>query len=149
MAPFLPLAPSSWTATPTDDLKPIGVRQDSTTVVTVTATSIPSSSSNTVVLSGGAIAGIVIGTIVGTVLLLWIIRSCFYLGRPTLAPTVEPWYGRETETKRHSYRHHRRPRSRRRSRSSSVTLPSPVVVRQETRRSRRKSGGSRRAYSSY
>ncbi|KAJ3538686.1 hypothetical protein NM208_g5804 [Fusarium decemcellulare] len=33
-------------------------------------------------LSGGAIAGIVIGSIVGTLLLLWIIRSCFNLGAP-------------------------------------------------------------------
>ncbi|EEA24805.1 conserved hypothetical protein [Talaromyces marneffei ATCC 18224] len=33
-------------------------------------------------LSGGAIAGIVIGTIAGTLLIIWLIKSCFLPGAP-------------------------------------------------------------------
>ncbi|KAF3406796.1 hypothetical protein DPV78_000554 [Talaromyces pinophilus] len=33
-------------------------------------------------LSGGAIAGIVIGTIAGTLLIIWLIKSCYLPGAP-------------------------------------------------------------------
>ncbi|KAL2172308.1 hypothetical protein VTG60DRAFT_6147 [Thermothelomyces hinnuleus] len=46
-------------------------------------------------LSGGAIAGIVIGSIAGFLLLAWIIRSCTNLGAPPGDEAVpgRPWYG--------------------------------------------------------
>ncbi|KAF4470899.1 hypothetical protein FALBO_2179 [Fusarium albosuccineum] len=94
-------------------------------------------------LSGGAIAGIVIGSIVGTLLLLWIIKSCMNLGAPPQGENVydikvnyrytnrqnerEPWY-HHTEKPRH--------RHRSRSRRSSVSVPPAVVIRDSTSRSR-------------
>ncbi|KAM3505661.1 hypothetical protein MY10362_002813 [Beauveria mimosiformis] len=146
MAPFLP--PSRTV--------PLLPRQASTATTTVTVTSNPSSNNNNSggsTLDGGAIAGIVIGSIVGFLLLVWIIRSCFNLGGPTPTPEVEPWYGRHSEPKHyHRHHHHRRPRSRRpRSRSSSITLPPPpVVVRQERARSGgRRTSRSRSVYDTY
>ncbi|KAK4098450.1 hypothetical protein N658DRAFT_561135 [Parathielavia hyrcaniae] len=46
-------------------------------------------------LSGGAIAGIVLGSIAGFLLLVWIIRSCTNLGAPPGDRAVpgRPWYG--------------------------------------------------------
>ncbi|KAJ6790273.1 hypothetical protein PWT90_06589 [Aphanocladium album] len=144
MAPFLPLA----LPTRTDPLQP---RQASSPAATVTVTSQPDSGSGSghSTLTGGAIAGIVIGSIVGFLLILWVVRSCFNLGGPTPTPEVEPWYGRHSEPKHYHRHHHRRPRSRRRSRSSSLTLPSPVVVRQERTRSGRRPSTSRKVYNAY
>ncbi len=45
-------------------------------------------------LSGGAIAGIVIGSIAGFLLLLWIIRSCGNLGAPPQERQREDWVRR-------------------------------------------------------
>ncbi|KAL2148980.1 hypothetical protein VTH82DRAFT_1666 [Thermothelomyces myriococcoides] len=58
-------------------------------------------------LSGGAIAGIVIGSIAGLLLLIWIIRSCTNLGAPPGDEAVpgRPWYGGV-------FGRHRRPRGR-------------------------------------
>ncbi|KAK4139771.1 uncharacterized protein C8A04DRAFT_15554 [Dichotomopilus funicola] len=67
---------------------------------TITVTPSPSANSDTSsptdakTLSGGAIAGIVIGSIAGFLLLLWIIRSCTNLGAPPgEAVPGRPWYG--------------------------------------------------------
>ena len=119
---------------------------------TVTVTSDPGNGMTT--LSGGAIAGIVIGSIVGFLLLLWIIRSCMNLGAPpqereswvrvlgyrdldnTLIESqyhdVEPKRHRSRSTHGHHHHHHHR-----RSHPEVVTVQStPVVIRDERRRSR-------------
>ncbi|KAF1735103.1 hypothetical protein CRV24_004022 [Beauveria bassiana] len=81
MAPFLP--PSRTV--------PLQPRQASTATTTVTVTSNPNNGNGGgSTLDGGAIAGIVIGSIVGFLLLVWIIRSCFNLGGPSPTPEVEP-----------------------------------------------------------
>ncbi|KAL2192852.1 hypothetical protein P885DRAFT_81864 [Corynascus similis CBS 632.67] len=66
-------------------------------------------------LSGGAIAGIVIGSIAGFLLLAWIIRSCTNLGAPPGDEAVpgRPWYGGVRDE--YPPRHARRGRSRGRS----------------------------------
>ncbi|OAA57425.1 hypothetical protein SPI_07084 [Niveomyces insectorum RCEF 264] len=148
------------------------VRQASTSTVTVQSspadTKDNSSSNNQ--LSGGAIAGIVIGSVAGFLLLLWIIRSFTNLGAPPAER--EAWYDdAAAPTYRrdgHHHRHHRHrdrdrdryysdgsgypPRSYSTSRRPSTTIaePVPVVVRSNSRRrastsrpprSPRKSGG--------
>ncbi|CAK7233793.1 hypothetical protein SCUCBS95973_008716 [Sporothrix curviconia] len=114
------------------------VRQAPASTVTVVTTTSSGSSG----LSGGAIAGIVIGSVVGFLLLLWIIRSCFNLGAP---PDREAWYDDPPPRRR---RHHRREDSRyyysERGRtrppygvytqSTPVAEPVPVVVRGSSRR---------------
>lgn len=94
-----------------------------TTTVTVTADN--SDGDGTSTLTGGAIAGIVIGSVVGVLLLIWVIRSCFNLGAPPqeregLYHHIEP-----TRNRHHS-RHHSRPRSY--SYTSEVSRPAPVIV---------------------
>ncbi|KAK8061840.1 hypothetical protein PG994_008206 [Apiospora phragmitis] len=54
-------------------------RQATATIIT---TDVDTTEHHDVNLSGGAIAGIVIGSIVGFLLLLWLIRSCLNLGKP-------------------------------------------------------------------
>ncbi|KAI0532872.1 hypothetical protein GGR58DRAFT_488705 [Xylaria digitata] len=116
-------------------------RQQTTTVVADDSDG-SSSSSN---LSGGAIAGIVIGSIAGFLLLWWIIRSCSNLGQPgawgstfepereKLPPRVSTYhadtpYHRETHGRRshHSHRHHSRSPRR-------VEVVQPVVYDARTR----------------
>ncbi|KAI0976835.1 hypothetical protein F4678DRAFT_414715 [Xylaria arbuscula] len=104
-------------------------RQATTTVVTSDGSNSSDSNSGND-LSGGAIAGIVIGSIAGILLLWWIIRSCSNMGKPaTWGNTFEPDnekpppraasyhadtpYHRETHHSRrsrshHSHRHHSR-----------------------------------------
>ncbi|KAK5662233.1 hypothetical protein OQA88_8138 [Cercophora sp. LCS_1] len=74
-------------------------RQADTTVTVVTAPDNTNSRDNgptdAQTLTPGAIAGIVIGSIVGFVLLVWIFRSCSNLGAPPGAsanPGGKAWY---------------------------------------------------------
>lgn len=102
-------------------------------------------------LSGGAIAGIVIGSIAGFLLLLWIFRSCGNLGAPPQEREnwyhdVEPMRTRSRSPyDRHHHHHHRRHSDSHRHHSRSrpeVAAVTPVVVREDRRRSR-EVGGSR------
>lgn len=85
-------------------------------------------------LSGGAIAGIVIGSVVGVLLIIWIVRSCFNLGAPP--QEREKWYRDAPPA------HHHRSRSRNHHRSSSrrgsvvVEAPRPIYVQESRSRSR-------------
>ncbi|KAJ9134306.1 hypothetical protein NKR23_g10212 [Pleurostoma richardsiae] len=102
------------------------------TTVTVTAAPSDSSSSGSH-LSGGAIAGIVIGSIVGVLLIIWIIRSCSNLGAPPQERAEPAWYDDVNA---------RRSRSRRRSHSANypqrtsteMRTVTPVVVADRVRR---------------
>ncbi|RGP77479.1 oligosaccharide translocation rft1 [Fusarium longipes] len=100
------------------------------TVETVTVTS-TDNGNDAQTLSGGAIAGIVIGSIAGFLLLLWIIRSCLNLGAPP--QDREKWYHYKEEPRRHH-----RSRSRRSSHRSSISVPPPIVVRDSRSRSHRR-----------
>lgn len=87
------------------------VRQATSSTVTVVADNSGNGGGNN--LSGGAIAGIVIGSIVGFLLLWWIVRSCFNLGAPP-GDDREAWY-RDVEPRNAHYRdrhRHRRHHSR-------------------------------------
>ncbi|KAI1868521.1 uncharacterized protein JN550_006437 [Neoarthrinium moseri] len=98
-------------------------RQASTTTIVATT----ETTSGGTVLSGGAIAGIVIGSIAGFLLILWLLRSCTNLGSPGLwgstfgshdekpPKTSEPAYLYTQETRgghRHGHHHHHGHRSR-------------------------------------
>ncbi|KAK4182089.1 hypothetical protein QBC35DRAFT_510632 [Podospora australis] len=107
-------------------------------------------------LTGGAIAGIVIGSIAGLLLLIWIIRSCTNLGAPPgrEADPGKPWYGgvkdeyppRHRSPRRHSssrhghHHHHSRSRERRVSMGEVVGPAPPVVYASRTSRSRSPGG---------
>jgi Ni/Co efflux regulator RcnB len=93
-------------------------------------------------LTAGAIAGIIIGSVVGILLLIWVVRSCFNLGAP---PQEREGLYHDVEPKRHRHhsRHHSHSRPRRYSHTSEVSMPAPVVVA-ETSRSR--SGHRQPAY---
>ena len=107
-------------------------------------------------LSGGAIAGIVIGSIAGFLLLVWIIRSCTNLGLPPGAshnPKKGAWYDGVREEQppprsrsrhsHHSHHHHRRSGSQVREvpvavvRQSSPRAPPYVYEADRGRRERR------------
>ncbi|KAF5534466.1 hypothetical protein FBULB1_940 [Fusarium bulbicola] len=118
-------------SSPTLSPPPTLVARQNTETVTVTASGDNGNSAQT--LSGGAIAGIVIGSIAGFLLLLWVVRSCLNLGAPP--QEREKWYHYKEEPRRHS--HHHRSRSRR-SHRSSISAPPPLVVRESRSRSHRR-----------
>jgi len=128
---------SSLRHSPTKTLAPepaeLRIRQAPAPTVTV----ISDPGNGTTVLSGGAIAGIVIGSIVGFLLLLWIIRSCMNLGAPP--QERENWY-HDVEPKRHRSRsthgHHHHHHHRRSHPEVVAVQSTPVVIRDERRRSR-------------
>ncbi|KAJ1327906.1 cell wall integrity and stress response component [Microdochium nivale] len=121
----------------------IVARQATTTVVTQ-----PVVVDNGNSLSGGEIAGIVIGSIVGFLLICWIIRACVNWGRPgDWGTTFEPDYEKPARRRRshdHRYVHETHvPRSRsRHSHRSHRSHHSPrrsvemrdVYVTRETQR---------------
>ena len=81
-------------------------------------------------LSGGEIAGIVIGSVIGFLLLLWLIRSCVWGGAARGRPP--PDYYHHEEPKRHR-RRSRHGHSQGRHRSRSIGAPPPVVIRDYSR----------------
>lgn len=105
-------------------------------------------------LTGGAIAGIVIGSIAGLLLLIWIIRSCTNLGAPPgrEADPGKPWYGgvrdeyparHRSPRRHHSHGRHHHSHSRSRERRVSmgeVVGPAPPVVYAARSRSRSPGG---------
>ncbi|KAH6957059.1 hypothetical protein DER45DRAFT_539823 [Fusarium avenaceum] len=120
-------------ASRTLSLPPTLVARQNTETVTVIATS--DGGNNGTTLSGGAIAGIVIGSIVGTLLILWIIRSCFNLGAPP--QEREKWYHYKEDKPPRRHSHNHRSRSRR-SHRSSISAPPPIVVRESRSHSHRR-----------
>ncbi|KAL2020302.1 hypothetical protein VTK56DRAFT_8530 [Thermocarpiscus australiensis] len=117
------------TRTLPDVLTHILPRQQPTTTVIVDSGAGSSSNSG---LDGGAIAGIVIGTVVGILLLWWIIRAC---AKPR-APDVsrQGWYDdtvprsrSRSRSRSHSHRRRHRHHHHHRHRSSSR----PVVLEEK------------------
>ncbi|KAK3305251.1 uncharacterized protein B0T15DRAFT_531743 [Chaetomium strumarium] len=114
MAPFPPLndllAAAAANLHPTRTLPHLLFQRQTTTTPGATVTVVTGGGSTTTTtgsdntsndpddandLSGGAIAGIVIGSIAGFLILVWIIRSCTNLGAPPNDPAEpgRPWYG--------------------------------------------------------
>ncbi|KAG6010738.1 hypothetical protein E4U21_004126 [Claviceps maximensis] len=109
--------------------------------VTVTAIPVtpppraPNNDTASSTLGGGAIAGIVIGSVVGLLLLLWIVRSCLNLGaaqkREGMYPHVKP-----ERHHRHRSRHVSRPRRYSYAASKLSVPPAVFVPEGRTRRTR-------------
>ncbi|KAK2606230.1 hypothetical protein QQS21_003401 [Conoideocrella luteorostrata] len=149
MAPALIIRPSSWLdhahqpsrVTPTTDplATKAGVFARQATV-TVTAAPAPSNDNGNQAqtLSAGAIAGIIIGSVIGILLLIWIVRSCFNLGAP---PQNRESMYHHVKPERHHHHHSRHSsRPRRYSYTSEVSVPPAVMVPDATRtRSRQRS----------
>lgn len=97
--------------------------------VTVTQTSKSDDSDS---LGGGAIAGIVIGAIVGFILLVWLIWSCMRLGAsPSRGGMGEAEYSPERHASHSPHRHHHHRRHHRRHPRREVReyrTTTPVVV---------------------
>ncbi|KAH9903758.1 hypothetical protein F4778DRAFT_790838 [Xylariomycetidae sp. FL2044] len=127
MAPISAAAAAvAWTTTavatrtvPQAITKILSARQGATTTTVVSESPTSSSSSDDdgkTALSGGAIAGIVIGSIAGFLLLLWLIRSCVNLNHPEIwGRTFEPEHEKPSASYDHyarrggsSHRHHSR-----------------------------------------
>ncbi|KAK3349023.1 hypothetical protein B0T25DRAFT_582050 [Lasiosphaeria hispida] len=128
-------------------LRGLVARQDVTvtvapTVPTTTVTVVPDSTNTyntTTSLGPGAIAGIVIGVVVGLLLLYWLFRSC---NKPARAPDSnrQGWYddGRgDAHAHAHGHRHHHNhhgSRSRSRSHHHRHRSVTPVVLEEKPRR---------------
>ncbi|KAI6785481.1 uncharacterized protein J7T54_007124 [Emericellopsis cladophorae] len=110
-----PFAPS-----PTAPDAPTLVQRQTEATVTVFA---DGPSGNGHYLTGGAIAGIVLGTIAGTLILLWLIKSCINFNKPLGEPVEKVRY--EPPSHHHHHGHHRRSRS---SRRRSSRRPSRASV---------------------
>lgn len=100
------------------------IRQDSPpATVTVHA----NSGGGDINLTGGELAGVIIGCIAGTLLILWLIKSCtpggFFAG-----PPARDHYHHEKPAHRRRSRH-----SHSRHRSPSLSAPAPVIVRDYSR----------------
>lgn len=138
---------------PTRTLSAITKRQDAPPAATVTVIQQTNNDNDdddptdASTLSGGAIAGIVIGSIAGLLLLIWIFRSCSNLGAPPTddKPNGKAWYDgvRGEDPPRHigGVRHsrsrsrhsHHRGHSTHRSHSRRSSMREvPVVVAQPT-----------------
>lgn len=95
------------------------------------------------VLTGGALAGVILGTIAGTLLVLWLIKSCFNLGAPPGQPRETAWthdvepVATRRRSSRHSH-HHRSHSHSGHSRRGSVGAV-PVMVQTSSRSPRRPS----------
>jgi hypothetical protein len=123
---------------PTQTLKQVSsalLRRQSAPTATVTVVSNDSGGSGggASTLSGGAIAGIVIGSIAGFLLLWWIFRSCTNLGAPPSPARRDggAWYDsdRSRYASPHRHHHHRsRSHSHRRRSTSEVGHLRPVAV---------------------
>lgn len=125
------------TATVRDDTPTLVGRQNNepATVTVIQTDAEDNSGDGGTTLSAGAIAGIVIGSIAGFLLVLWLVRSCMNLGAPPAER--ESWYrgvDPDEKRRRHSSRHAHRSRSRHhrsssaRRRSTSLPAPPQVVV---------------------
>ncbi|KAI4595894.1 hypothetical protein KJ359_006533 [Pestalotiopsis sp. 9143b] len=121
-------------------------RQTATTTVVAPANN---NNNNNNGLSGGAIAGIVIGSVLGFLLLCWLLYSCFNLSRPRdwgeTFGEKETTYVRSPSRRRSSHHHHHHG-SRRTSevrpvyvetRGRSPRSPQPVYYARDVRRSKR------------
>ncbi|KAG6058530.1 hypothetical protein E4U17_007976 [Claviceps sp. LM77 group G4] len=104
-------------------------RQAPPTVTVTVPAPAPSDDSST--LNAGAIVGIVIGSVTGILLLIWIIRSCFNLGEPRQERESMYHYVKPERRHRHHSRHSSRPR--RYSYTSEISIPSAVVFPDRTR----------------
>ncbi|GAP85419.1 hypothetical protein SAMD00023353_1000910 [Rosellinia necatrix] len=117
----------------------LSARQETTTVVASDGDG--GGGGGGTVLSGGAIAGIVVGSIAGFLLLLWVVRSCVNIGRPggwgdTFEPDHEkppssprwsPYRG--ADTRHHHHHHHARsPRRHHHHRHHQVDVVQPVAA---------------------
>ena len=118
-----------------------------------TGTADSGAKNNTQTMSGGAIAGIVIGSIVGVLLLIWIFRSFSNMGAPPVKgdnPSGRAWYDGVEAEPYPRHRSHSRHRSRSHSRRPSrevreyatavpvVAQPPPTYVYEtDVRKSRR------------
>lgn len=130
MAPFPPNDGLPWSfkpqPTPSEQPSPtLVLRQEKETVTVVS----DDGGSNGTTLSPGAIAGIVIGCVLGTLLLLWLVRSCLNLGAPPGEDRESMYRHVEPKRRRHRSKHGHR-------RSSDLSVPPPVVYKE--------SSGSRR-----
>lgn len=133
----------------------LGRQEEPTATVIIQSDTTTGSSSNSG-LDGGAIAGIVIGSVVGILLIWWIIRACTQpRGRAALGPDAsrQGWYDDTTmppprsrsrsvshERRSHHHHHHdgRRSSSRHHSRRRSSTSR-PVVLEEKYAAPRRPS----------
>ncbi|KAK7994276.1 hypothetical protein PG991_015864 [Apiospora marii] len=116
-------------------------RQATTTIIDgVVVSDAPVDDNHDNHLSGGAIAGIVIGSIVGFLLLVWLIRCCMNLGKPGQRPPPRKRshnyrYHQETMRSRsggpyhHHHHHHSRSRSHGHSPRRSVEVRQVSTVR--------------------